>query len=695
MQRTVIVAFLYLVTGSSLQAQELPPPPEGFTRVEIPSAPEAADVMNAYLWRHFHLRGGNGPTLFNKEYVTLSDLWLANAPERGSGLPIQDVHRRDLLAIEVGDDGYVNTHQHFSHAHDLGWPFPLWTQAAFDRRDVKGITAGWQFQHEADLTGWSGDYLRGVPEMALWFGEAAVSAWSLEGATSKGIIERAWEFASEGAAAVLTTPADAPIDALNAPFLQLRWTWSEAAPGHALPYLEWQREGDGDWSESRRVYLYSEKTHLSNAYFHSILTMHTHPEWQGKIARMRIVFPEGARTYRIDSFFTAYDTRHTINNPILILASYNYFAWTRDLAFLKEQMPKLRIALRYMQTALGGLEFNRIRNTWPGHEGLAGWFVREDGVKIARPGHGIGNNYWDLMPFGWDDFYSTMQYYAALQKMAELEEAVAANPGWNIAGGALALDAVELRAHAEAVKTTANELFWNEETGRYYASIDRDGTAYDYGYTFLNLEAIWYGIVPDDRARTILAWLDGERVVAGDTSTGDDIYHWRFGPRATTKRNVEWYGQGWSCPECIEWGHQIQDGGAVLGFAFYDLWARLKVLGPDNAWARLQEIIAWEQEVHAAGGYRAYYEGGARGTTLQGCGTPGGLGIDCEFYESSLLPAILVYGFLGIAPTPGGVLEAKPALPTGMSDFAISPVRFQGKDWRVEVKEGAVGINAL
>ncbi len=647
--RTILLgALLYLAHGAG--AEDLPDAPEDFTRFVIPGHEDVADTMNAYLWRHFYQRGGNGVTLFNKEYLTVADLWLNAAKPRGSDKTIQELHRDNLLRAEIGEDGYVYTHQHFSHAHDLGWPFPMWTQSAFDRAGIAGVTAGWHFQHEADLKGWTANYLRSDPIMASWYGEDAVAAWNTEDLESRGIVNAAWELSAQGGGGTLTTPEGVTIDAFNAPFLQLRWTWDTPGLHHALPYLEWQRLGAPDWSDTRRVYLYPEKTPLSQGYFHSILTMHTHPEWKGPITRMRLVFPPGPDTLRLDSFFTVYDTRHTINNPILILASYYYVAFTRDLAFLKAQMPKLRIAMRYMMTELGGLTFNHIRNPWPGHAGRAGWTRDAAGNKIIRPGHGIGNNYWDLMPFGWDDFYSTCQYYAALLKMAELEAAVGAHPGWNIPGGPLALEPEALKAHAKAVFETANKKFWNKDTGRYYASIDRDGKAYDYGYTFLNLEAIWYGIVPEDRARTIMEWIDGRRIVEGDTSTGADIYHWRFGPRATTRRNVEWYGQGWSAPESIPWGGQVQDGGAVLGFSFYDLWARLKVFGPNNAWQRLEAIVAWEQEVQAAGGYRAYYADGRHGTTLQGCGTPGGLGVDCEFYESSLLPSILLYGFMGYEP---------------------------------------------
>ena len=100
-----------------------------------------------------------------------------------------------------------------------------------------------------------------------------------------------------------------------------------------------------------------------------------------------------------------------------------------------------------------------------------------------------------------------------------------------------------------------------------------------------------------------------------------DIYQWRFAPRATTRRNVETYVWPWFSPEEIPWGDQVQDGGAVLGFSYHDLMARLKTNGPDDAWRRLREILAWFREVQSEGGYRAYYAKPGRGC-LQGGGPP-------------------------------------------------------------------------
>lgn len=673
-----LVCVVMLGAGFAHAEEGLPERPEALTAFSFGGHDGDADTLNAYLWRHFYKRLGNGLTLFNKEYLTTADLWLNAALERGSNRPIQAVHREHLSKIELDNEGYVLTHQHFSHAHDLGWPFPMWTQSGRNATEREGKTAGWHFQPVDQVPGWVGNALRGWQD-DRWVGETAAASWSLENATSEGIQNNRWVVRAAGPSPMLTSPEGIHIEAFQAPFLQIRWKRGGEAPPAATPFVEWMRDTDDAFSPDRRVYVYPDKTPLSGEFWHSIPAMHRHPLWEGTIKRLRFSLAPGEDdvTLEIDSIFTVYDTRHTINNPIFILAACNYFAWTGDLTFLRDNVNRMRRALQYQMDFMGAREHGHIRNEWPGHDGLAGYIVHEDGSKTMRPGHGIGNNYWDLLPFGWDDFYATYQYYAAVNRMAALEEAIAENPGWDMPRGVGSTPAAELRDHAARVKTTANERFWNPETGRFVPSINADGDSFDDGLTFLNLDAIRYGIATDEHAASIMAWINGDRIVEGDTATGEDLYRWRFGPRATTKRNVTWYGHGWTSPESIPWGGQVQDGGAVLGFTFYDLWARLHVLGPDNAWTRLQEILAWDREVMDAGGYRAYYADGKQGTTLQGGGTAGGLGIDFEFFESSLLPAIVPYGFLGLDPRPDA-LHLAPNLPADCPEMSVRNLRYHG-----------------
>jgi hypothetical protein len=649
--------------------------PEHFTRFYFGQAPEDAQWLSRYLWYHFSKRLGASPCLFNQEYLTLSDVWMGGAFHPVWKDLAQGVLRKNLLAIRLDPEGYVHTHQHFSHAHEQGWPFPLWLQAP---PGPEGYTAGWHFQD--DGAGWVWDALRQQPDSP--FARAkATEGWTLENLVSGGIVDGKWRLESTGPSPALTTPDTVSIDAFNAPFLQLRWT--RTGYPKAMPYVEWLREGDGEFGPDRRVYFgfnsgnpeYEKATGAT----HSMICMHRHPFWEGRIKRIRIALApaEADAAFAIDSFFTVYDTRHTINNPIYIMACWNYFSWTGDVPFLKSVINNMRLALRYQQTAMGGLKHKHIRNPWPGHDGTPGLVTGPEGAKAVRYGHGVGSNYWDILAFGGDDMYATAQYYAATLVMAEVEEAVLAHPEWDLPGGGLALDPAFLRGHAAAVKERANELFWDKEKGRFVGCIDTEGVAHDYGFTFLNLDAVWYGIASDQHRAAIMDWLTGQRIVPGDTSTADDIYHWRFGPRATTLRNIDWYAFPWTAPESIPWGGQVQDGGAVLGFTFFDLWARLEVLGPDSAWERLCEILEWEREVWSEGGYRAYYADGKRGTTLQGGGTAGGLGIDFEFYESSLVPSIVVYGFLGLEPE-AAALRIAPRLPLACPEIGATDILYHG-----------------
>ncbi|RKX41339.1 MAG: hypothetical protein DRP64_11445 [Verrucomicrobia bacterium] len=238
----------------------------------------------------------------------------------------------------------------------------------------------------------------------------------------------------------------------------------------------------------------------------------------------------------------------------------------------------------------------------------------------------------------------------------------------------------------------AGDQFWNPQAGRFVSAIDLDGRPYDYGLTFVSLEAIHYGFATEEQAKSIMDWITGERIVDGDTSQGEDIYHWRFAPRCTTKRNVEYYGFVWTGPETIPFGGQVQDGGAVLGFSYHDLMSRLAVYGPDNAWQRLSEILDWYAEVLAGGGYRKYYAN-IPDASLQGGGTAGGLGLDSEFVENILVPQVMLHGFMGLEPRADG-LQIHPNLPSEWPGLGVTRVDFHSMVCDITVADGRIKMVA-
>ena len=624
-------------------------PPEDFPRFTVPGHEREMSTLRELFWLHYP---GAGPKIpLWDEWLPDASLWPGVQTENHS-----DKMRRDwsdaLHGRIMDAEGYVATQQHASIAHQLGWPFPFWNQGS------RGF--GWHFSFKNTAgPGWRPNDLN-KPD-----------GWTLSVARAEIVNEDGWWIEVTNANAFVTPPPR-KFHTEEAPFLQLRW---QITPGltNAQPFIEWTTATNTNFSSARRAYFSPPPADKMN---YTMVQMFRQPQWTGEIAQVRIGLGNSATgSVTIQALFSQFDTRQNINGQNFVRGCAKYFWWTRDLNFLRTEINRMRTALRYVMTEHQALERKIVFTDWVAHDGRSGVKRTAEGGKQILSGVGIGNNYWDIMPFGWLDCYATMQYYDALRVLAQIEREVRGHPEWNMPLGVLSFDPEMLERHAADVKATANKMFWNDKTQRFYASIDSAGEPHEYGFTFLNCEAIYYDFATPEHAQAIMSWINGDRIVEGDTSQGADIYHWRFGPRATTKRNLDWYFWAWSNPESIPWGGQVQDGGAVLGFAYHDLMARVKILGPDNAWRRLQEVLKWFDEVQAAGGYRNYYNGSREGS-LQGGGTAGGLGMVQEFFESALVPQVMINGFLGFKPYADG-FALNPKLPKDWPELTMDKIHWQ------------------
>jgi len=659
MKRMMIMVGSWLATLNMTAAV-----PDDFPTFLVPGHEKEMAALRELFWLHYP---GAGPkaTLWD-EWLPDASLWPAVQTEDHS-----DKMRRawsDTLTGRILDpEGYVATHQHASIAHQLGWPFPFWNQG---RRGC-----GWHFS-----------FKNTVDRNWRPHDRSKTDGWTLTGAYDTGIQDDGWRIDVTNTSAIITAKPWT-CHTFEVPFLQLRWNTSGL--GAAQPFIEWTTPSATNFSRERRIYFDSAK---GDAISYTMIPMYRHPQWTGEVAQLRIGLGNTAPgNVTIQAFFSQYDTRHNINSQNFIRGCAKYFWWTHDLSFLRANINRMRTAMRYVMTEHEALDRKVVYTGWVGHSGRSGIKRKVDGKKELLTGEGIGNNYWDLMPFGGMDCYATIQHYDAVRTLAQIEREILVHPEWQIPLGVLRFEPDMLERHARDVKSKGNRVFWNNRTQRFNACIDADGNPHEYGYTFLNLEAVYYDFATPEHAKAILSWVVGDRVVEGDTSQGEDIYHWRFGPRATTRRNVDWYFWAWSNPESIPWGGQVQDGGAVFGFSYHDLMARLKILGPDNAWARLLEIAKWFEEVQAAGGYRKYYDGKSREGTLQGGGTAGGLGLDQEFFESALVPQVMLYGFLGFAPRGDG-FELKPRLPSDWKELSVDRVRFQNHTLLIHAKPDSIEI---
>lgn len=665
----LIAAALSVVTFAHAEVRSAPP--EDFPRFIVPGREQPLDNLRHLFHTHYVPPAGPMATLWD-DWLSGPTLWPAVATG-GRMDALRAAWSHALSSRHIDPDGYVATHQHASIAHQHGWPFPFWGDAG---------TWGHHFSLQHVPAGWHGT------------AEQNQDRWEIVGGEDLGIADAAWNvrLTSPGAGvrgpSTLNAAFNVGILAERAPFLQLRWR----AEGleQAQPYVEWTTEQEPEFSPQRRFYF--PPVSKSQGVVYTMIPVFRSPAWSGHITRLAINFDNPAEaTVGIQALFTQYDTRHNINNQNFIRGCAKYFWWTRDLNFLRNNLSRMRLALRYLMVDLGGEREKCILAPFPGHDGRPGFTRKPDGTKEIHAGRSIGHNYWDILPCGYRDTFATLYYYDTLLTMARLEAEIAAHPEWDLPGSAPAVEPARLRAHAAEVKAFANQHFWNPATGRFILGLDVDGKFHDYGYTMINCEAIHHDLATPEHAESILQWLTGERLVEGDDAQGDDIYHWRFAPRASTRRNLDWYFWGWQAPESIPFGGQVQDGGAVLGFSYHDLMSRLKVRGPDNAWARLQEIAEWYAEVQAEGGYRAYYKDGKRGTTMQGGGTAGGLGIDAEFFESILVPQVVLDGFLGFEPRGDG-FALSPRLPSDWPELTITRIRLHRMILSVTVRGQRIEI---
>ena len=362
------------------------------------------------------------------------------------------------------------------------------------------------------------------------------------------------------------------------------------------------------------------------------------------------------------SFLHLDHSKHYVTPAIFICGVSHWYLMHREKAFLQTRdkktgvtlLDKMRKAMKYQLEEMDGK--NGVMTVQdPEHDGTA---------------KGMSGNYWDGWRFGYKSAYENMLFYQSLDWMARLEAA--------LGNEAKAEEYVVLRAK---VKEQFNEVFWNEKTGRFTGCIAKDGTSQDYGFTFVNLEAMASGIATLEHARKIFEWLDGERTVYGDTSKKEDIYHFKVAPRANTLAaeavNPSFWDD-WTMkvgPGTVgEYGTQIQNGGHIFYVSYYDLMSRLETLGITDAMTRMRVIL---DEFHKDQLRRK--PGNASGSThLEG--------ILREFPESGLVPLFFVTGILGIQPDTEG-LRISPVLPDGWQFAGIREYWFAGKKYSIRVEK--------
>ncbi len=364
------------------------------------------------------------------------------------------------------------------------------------------------------------------------------------------------------------------------------------------------------------------------------------------------------------------EQNHYTNNSSLILAVRDYLLQGNNTAgFLQSKnaqgqgmLDKVRKAADYMI------------NTLNGKSGLMTIYdPRNDGTV-----YGVSSNYWDSLNFfGYNSAYENIMFYRAVMAMGDIESYLG-----NVA------EAEYYYALCKTIKKVFNETFWDSEKGRYITSINIKGDRLDFGFTPLNFMAASCGLASTEQLQSIYDWVDGKRIVAGDDSTGEDIYAFKVSARSNTyavDNIVEdglhyWWYNGHSFNDIKpghwgEYGNQMQNGGTIFYSSHYDVSGRAN-LSADLAMTRFNAIM---EEFHIDelrrnpqtkfGGYLVSIVG--------------------EFPESGLVPLTFLTDIIGVNTEVKG-LHISANLPTDMEYAGINSYYYGGREYSIEVNKSLV-----
>lgn len=277
--------------------------------------------------------------------------------------------------------------------------------------------------------------------------------------------------------------------------------------------------------------------------------------------------------------------------------------------------------------------------------------------------YGSSGNYWYNYRFGYSDAYNNIYFYNALNKLVLLYSTD------------YCYDIKKASEYSQLSKDVYEgfEVFWDNTKQRYVGAIDVNDQKHDYGFVFLNIEAVYYGLADKTKADAIYSWINGERIIESDTSTGKDIYYHGFSPRINTlKADTFWWNSidnSLRFDGNADYGMYWQNGGGSLLLSYYDIMSRFKIYGLENAMPIMKMMLT---EYDKDGILRNNTDDGS----LCSVATNG------DFPESGLVPSVFVYGIMGVS-TDGNSLCVNPSLPVGSGAVGIKGLSFGSNAYNI------------
>ncbi len=591
-------------------------------------------------------------------------------------------------ARSIADNqGYIwgEASTNFANSWGMGWAFP----------DHKDGGKAWDFTGSKELADWT---VAGGNDV-----EAKIAASKLQITTVNAVNQISLETDKFN-----VTPS-------YAPFLRIGFSFSSTVAGVELDdlYVEWTTSDSPQYSADKcvkfsdfcvRGFKPSASVELKDYAFPMYLCDKWGAEFGSsrKITGLRITL-KGKKAFRgtlsLDFVASDFDDRQPLNNCNYILAAKNNLEFSRNEELLETVLPNARKAMNFLLYTLGG------KDGLISTEYLVGHFNE----GLHEFGTGIGNGYWDVDAFPTLNLYCNISFYNALVAMKYLEDmadyygiafeevqtANAQMNGFDTYGTAIKDN---LGYYIHECKRRMQTEFWNEETGRFHVGkYDGSDEVQDHGYVMFNQQMITSGIATKEQSESILKWINGERTVSGDDSTGKDIYYYELAPRFNTQNIDPDFVWKYSCG----WDGNVQNGGTALHLAYYDVLSQ-SIGNVQKGYERITALQAWFEKIKAAGGkgkefYRAYYnntdiplQGNYNGKDINGL-----VGVDCEFLEAALLFRAVPDAFFGMSTEANGTLCFKPDMPSALDWWRLENLVYSGCYYDVTASKYFVQISGI
>ena len=275
----VILAALLLPAG--LPAQDAIP--DDFISFSVPGHEEEMELIRGiYYEAYMNPAARPGPSFW--------DPWtpeplMCVAPIKAD---MEALWKQAFLNRRITDEGYVSSHQHYSHALDDGWPFPLFPQV---NTGFEGNTFGYIFQDGPDKINAMLSYFKDELDKKGYIGERAVSRMTVNDFLSEGIVDDAWQLTATGDCPSIETEEGFRIDAFLCPFVNFRTRLDTDEPLQGI--LEWQCEGDKEYSKSRSIVfnLQQDDPFGRSKLHYCTIEPSSLETWKGAITKLRVSFP--------------------------------------------------------------------------------------------------------------------------------------------------------------------------------------------------------------------------------------------------------------------------------------------------------------------------------------------------------------------------------------------------------------------